>query len=391
MLDSRKQSDRYKLYSVAAKEHWLMEIEYRAYRGKLAAMLDENVNISQEKAAEIEQLVSLLLERATWQELIYRDYLCVPRMACLFRSQANNYRKALGQSLVDEKSEASYVSNGLAWGWRETWARWLNMLRLTLIRIRRFLNTLAPWLKNEKFIAIMKSCESHFSMIFSYAGWIFFIPRLMIHIGIILKHCFVPQGDESSLTPWLRFCIHLQRRWHELFNDIVWFTGGLMACFVITASMQIPLLFVLQCCDLFSAIFRSCVEINWAHDLLKEYDKSDPVYGQLELQIARLTQNRARDLINFSGLLLGVALMLPVCNFAPWLPLLGTLVMLAITGLRIYWNVNDNERKERLDVNNIIARKLGFFAQRQGTLKLCHKEGLPNDTGNPPLGLGFIK
>lgn len=373
MVKINSSSERYNKYTTAVRQSVTIEIEYRAAREALADLLRDENSFEQNKAS-IKALVNWLYEKAQYQEGLYRDHLCVPRLARAYRADAQFYARALGR---DENSTESivnqlgYTSNGWAWWWRQTWGNWLNILRLTIVRIRRFLNVLAAYLNNANFLAFMRMVESYVAVVFSYASWVSFIPRLILNTGIIFKHLLFPEpGSAENNYHWmLRLRIQFERRWNELLNDIVWVIGGFVNFCMIAPAMQPPLAVGLQCFDLCNALARSYVELHRVYDVLAEYCQDDILYAPIQKQALRMEVNRERDVWTFSGLVLGAVLMLPAVAVAPHIPVIAMGLVLMLTFVRIYWNNHDEDRRVRQEVDNMITLKLSDSSEDMRYLK----------------------
>jgi hypothetical protein len=243
-----------------------------------------------------------------------------------------------------------------------------NFPRLTAIRIRRFLLACMTF----EWFALCRQpitqIEQFTNPFFSYLGWFFFFPRLFLNvISFSQKVISKPwMSKEKHNLPWYlraEAYINLHRRGFEFWGDIVWFSGGVLLCFVLVGPVAYYRPFVIvgmQVSDLIMMLARSIIELNRLMLLKNEYDLSIKQGTQLE-NISYL--NALEERITFEKkvgflmitnnvlMVISVMTMLPVIiAINPLVPILGTLLGLATT---IRFAVNNAALQAELPRTNL--------------------------------------
>lgn len=130
-----------------------------------------------------------------------------------------------------EKDSKIFREFALFWNW----------LRLCLVRVKKVINTFAAFFKNSPtFRNLVAGLNTVADPIFSYLSWLFFLPRLFLHLSLLAKHTFpnifkkeAARKPEDRLKMKTRFCAHGLRRWFPLGNDLIWMIAGVLGCFVL--------------------------------------------------------------------------------------------------------------------------------------------------------------
>ena len=223
--------------------HPVLTIEYSVlcYNLKHSLAIQSKVN----NPALIEQLKAALI-LAELLEHVHLRYLVVPREVARLRGHQQTYRELLrdiaGYEFSPHLPGVGSVDVGLSITQRirDEIAEY-NWYRLLFTRSKRMLDLLDVVVTNSKqyhnFVTFMDKYTNTF---FAYLGWVFFIPRLSVNSILLLKHTLPwpwMDDDEKAIAWYVRFMAHLQRRWFELGNDLVWITAGLLNCFVFVGAL----------------------------------------------------------------------------------------------------------------------------------------------------------
>lgn len=118
-----------------------------------------------------------------------------------------------------------------------------NWLRLCLVRVRKVLNTLLPFLEKQAgFLQLVTFINKYTDKLFPYLAWIFFIPRLVVDLSLLAKGTarnFFKNKVEYKLDTSILFLAHLLRRWSRIGNDAVWMIAGILNCFILGPAFPI--------------------------------------------------------------------------------------------------------------------------------------------------------
>ncbi len=222
--------------------------------------------------------------------------------------------------------------------------RW-NLFRLFWVRSRRFISLLALYWQGD-FLQGFRATELGGTLfLFSYLAWLFFLPRLLVNLGLIYKHVF----DDAAMTEvekrlgWkVRLRAQLVRRWQELANDFAWFSSGITTCFFL--ANQIPavglyLAVAMQSYDLLVTSNRFVIEYRRLRKLKKELIAVKEDSKAANLLLADIDKRMTFDLIeliyswvNFLVLLACAILMTQFfAGLSPLIPIVAALTTVAVT------------------------------------------------------------
>lgn len=138
----------------------------------------------------------------------------------------------------------------------------VNWWRLFLIRLKRTVDASIPFIKSNEILNCLKQLEK-INPAINYLAWLFYLPRLLFNLNLLLVHTFWPRTDEESeLGTSLRFKMQWQRRWFEILNDLVWTAVGLINCFLLTSTPAMGLTVALYSFDTIMAICKWQIEMK---------------------------------------------------------------------------------------------------------------------------------
>lgn len=193
-----------------------------------------------------------------------------------------------------------------------------NWPRNFVIRSRRFFLSLDLCLTD--YITYHKTLlkiEKFSLPIVTYIAWIFFAPRLFVNIFNFLKHTipgFWMDDKEREIGIQERISAQIPERWFELANDCIWFTGGILNCFLFVGSLAVGsfyLLFYLQAYDVVASSIRLYVETRRMQEISSIYKNDDKTRKYLANQTYHEQKKLTLLIFQNSFLLLSLGLILP--------------------------------------------------------------------------------
>jgi hypothetical protein len=314
------------------KNHPVIVLEYSVHCTKLAR------NLLTQDASMLREQFEAALMMAELLECIYCHYLIVPREVAALVAEQNVYRAWLSIPLRDVESGSSFTKQIRDKTASSNWSR------LFLVRLRRLLIVITPFTQDfDRFREFVAKMEPLTAPVVVYLSWMFFVPRLLTNILLTLKH-LVPgywMSKKENDLGWESRCrAQSERRWMELANDSVWFSSGLVNCFVLTGALA-PISFytglVLQTYDLLLASIRAYLELSRMTLLEEQYQsmllRTDLMLNEIneiKQQLSVLKERRGFEsmrlylsITNNAVLVIAVALALPVFAFNPIFPALG--------------------------------------------------------------------
>lgn len=237
-----------------------------------------------------------------------------------------------------------YVSRVL--GTQAGHALW-NHPRLGGTRSRRLMAFLEPYLKSEAYTAFFKTIDPFMRFVLSYVNWLFFIPRLSLHLSLLGHHLFnyTQLADLERNVPFLtRFRAHWTRFGFEFIIDSYWFLNGLKLCFWLPGGALSPqgiiLSLIIQCLDLFCSVARAVVELRRLSNMASDLNAIEP-----NLALKSDNDKRFRFeafalgymVFHFSVLLMSLCLTLPsMAAISLALPVVGGTCAVLMTILTFY-------------------------------------------------------
>lgn len=379
--------------------HQLLQVEYNVHCVHLAHSFAEKSQQQSITEDELNILTEQLVAALAMAELlahIYHYYLDVPYEVLTLQNEQKHYRNLLrlrGYDFPNTEKLEKDSTDSFVQSVRETTANY-NWLRLFTIRIRRIFITLLPFLTDWKYLTgAINGIDSILGPTLNYVAWLFYVPRLMFNLLVLLKHLWptewVGMGAKEKDLDWLfRVEIHFKRRWFFLGNDSAWFIGGILGCFVLTGSLapigmyiSISIFFF----DVIMASLRAYVEMRRMDEIRNHYNKIaenlrssgasqaeieeiEEYQRQLEESFSTEEQRLIVGIVTTSTLFLAMCLAMPVLASMPIIPLIGALLVVTIT-LTAYiatnW-INEFAPKKNVEKieepgQSIFTRDMTFF------------------------------
>jgi hypothetical protein len=332
------------------QSHIALNFEYSVHCARLAHGF---LRKEKEEEAVLIQEIEAALTMAQLLEHVYQHQLKVPREVERLRRDQVVYRKLLASFAVDfidqdqseipkvspsSKDVRDFIANG-------------NWPRFFIIRSRRLLVSMIPFFDEfSQYTRFVRSIDQYLAPTLSYVAWLYFIPRLTVNLFLLAKHVIPGRwmSDEEMTLGWQdRLKAHLDRRWFELANDVVWFLGGLINCFMfigVLAPFNPYFSVALQAYDVFLATVRTFVEMGRLKNLKQDYlqmleepitiEERTDILNHLRFLEQRIEYEQKRmnlGIINNTILLLAMCVALPVLAFHPIMPFLAAIVILANT------------------------------------------------------------
>ncbi len=321
-------------------QHAKINIEYSVLCSKIACEWSSNTLEFREQMEEALQTAELL-------EMIYRDYMDVPRESDRLQKEQALMRAWLNREGVTRQTEANqlYVSKWI----RENTA-FVNLPRLFTVRARRLLMAIAPLTEAASpYRQSMQAIDQYAAPFLSHLAWLYFIPRITDHLVMIVKHTIEHDGmtDEEKALGWqTRLKLQLQARWPDLSNDLPWMIANCVSCFVLVGPL-LPYSIILSICmqfyEIIQVICLYVLETNNLHqqrdDYIsarnenpadsEEYRTVDAYIEHLNRRIDYETDRLWIPIINATVLLLAIILAAPI--FAPGYAVAGGVIAVSST------------------------------------------------------------
>ncbi|WED42708.1 hypothetical protein [Legionella cardiaca] len=347
------------------RSHAVLNFEYSVFCSKLANdLLQKNSGANSSLCDdELNEQVASALAMSELLTYIYRHYLSVPREVArlkeeqaIFRTwlQSRNYYQFEASNVVAQQDTKTMSSPGFFTQQVRDRTAWLNWPRLFTVRGRRVLTTLIqiPRIqKEEYFCRFILFADQFANPALTYFSWIFYVPRLAVNMVLLFKH-LIPgpwlEAKEKDLSWLTRLQGQLLRRWFELGNDVIWLTGGLLNCFVLTGALAPIGMYLTISFFLFDALWaglRAFIELGRLNKLEKQYAlmeqefrlnspeklKEIKEYQQhLQQRMSFERQRLTLSVITTSTLFLGMCLAIPA--FAnPVMVFIGAVLVVTIT------------------------------------------------------------
>ena len=257
------------------KNHQLLNIEYSAHCSKLARDLaSKNIDQLEEQIKEALMLAEIL-------EIIYRDYLIVPREAARLDKDKLVYKQLLASKYKFQDLNLPINANASLSNDIRLQTLPANLIRNIFARSKRLMILAIPLVNDgNKYSSWVKHLDSYVQPLFSYAAWMFFIPRISVNLFLTGKHLlpgYWMSDKEKSLGWQTRLNAQMERRWLELGNDIPALIVTSLSCFVLIGSLApiantvatISLLY-----DVFLSLERLRVETNRMNQLKAQYNRT---------------------------------------------------------------------------------------------------------------------
>lgn len=337
-------------YRPIIDQHAVLTIEYSVIRASIA---NDLANYSRDPKSEKEEQLKRKL-KALWAlaavlERVHREYLIVAREVNRLQRDQEEYRQWLSQLNLEIKFKQNlippnpyanvaflpqpirdYLPVSTQNIRRATGD--LNPIRLFLLRLRRLCLLIEIVLHDyEHYGKFLHSIDNAILMpFFRYFAWVFFLPRLLMNLGIIAWHVLFPRTKEEIALGWqARLEIHAYRRWSDLSNDTAWFLSGILTCFILTGPL-LPFVSYLgifmQLYDLTLSCIRLHIELSRLCNLREEYRRMDQ--GNVaEADVSALNRRIHLErkilyarVLNFLVLFIATCLTLPGVVISFWMP-----------------------------------------------------------------------
>lgn len=374
----------------------LLRFEYSVFCTRFIHDVESN------NAANIVNLTYDALAMAELLEIIYRDYLNVPREIIRLRHDQAIYRTILKNHNVTftplEKNDSEQFEFDSPIQYQiSTW----NWHRLGILRVRRCLNALdfIPFeLSSTRFW--MSQLNRVATPVLTYVSWMYFIPRLSINLAILAKHT-IPGWwitDKAYQLGWqARFLAEWEKRWFGIGNDAAGLTAGLINCFILTGASAPYTLYTsmaLQAFDMMWAMVRISKEISRLKGSLidlSDDSRSEDVESYRQFLNQRIAHEQNRlwlNVINTSVLLLSLVLAMPALAFHPVIPATGAF-MAAIMTATCYLKATQMDSNKPKDDISVLEKepsnhiKLNLFRPMPSDKKTQpSNEYSPTETNN---------
>ena len=322
--------------------HAKINFEYNVLCSKIALEFESTTDVYKlhEQMQEALRLAELL-------EIIYRDYLEVPREIARLRREQRLIRQWLGLAPAPSeiKEPKRYASEAIR---SETGN--INLYRLFSVRLRRFLVAISAVANSSSsYRDVMNGVDSYVGPFLNRLACVYFIPRIANNLAMMIKHTIRHpwMSDEEKNLDWqTRFRIQFNSRWQDLSNDLPWMAVNVVGWVVLTGSL-LPWGIVLSIAIQIYEVIQTCaLYLVDQHNLKLQRDE----YEQLLLNAApgseehqqitdyikhldeRIDYEEKRlwlPIRNALVLLIAISLVAPI--FSPWCAVLGGVIAVLIT------------------------------------------------------------
>lgn len=250
-------------------QHAQINIEYAVLCSQITCEWSNN------HTPAFRQNVEHALETAGLLEIIYDDYLDLPREVERLRKEQRFMRAWLNRENIDttHHSDQSYIEEDI-----HKLTVKINLPRLFLLRTKRLLMAIVPLTAtNSSYYRTMKAVDPYLAPLFSHVAWCIFIPRIACHLFLILKHTIEHDGmsnEEKAMGVANRLSVQLMARWVDLTNDIPWLMANCVSCFLLVGPLlpyNIVLSIAMQFYEIAQSMLIYLVELHHLHEQQKHY------------------------------------------------------------------------------------------------------------------------
>lgn len=187
------------------------------------------------------------------------------RMLCCHKGRAIDYENPFMQTDYDDpnhnvaytfsqtiRSNLNALGGGKLRAFRKELFPLLNVIRLTfLVRMENVIDKFALLLGSP----ISQQLYVHMVSIFSWTqflGWIFYLPRIATNMVVSIHNARRSAAfNEVGLSVWMKIKRFFSMLWHntserkwQYFNDFAWAAIGMCTCFIPSASVLTPVLYL---------------------------------------------------------------------------------------------------------------------------------------------------
>jgi hypothetical protein len=284
---------------------------------------------------------------------------------------ANKYDNSL--LLLNEGKHRSYSSPIRAWTLD------FNLYRLGILRIRRLMLSLNDIFVLNDLKWWVDTFDPYVRAVMSVVNFLYFFPRFLSHIAMIIKHVFIEQWlteEAKQLSLWMRFKVQWVRRWEILLRDSLWLANGILNFFVLLGAWgawSLPINAFFQFVEVllnlylmydFWAQYRDTLKSLSDDDLFEGVSMDKPRQDFLEDLKKRFLleeKNRYQRLINSTLVLMSN---LFVCAafiaISVYFPLVGALLGVLMTFVQLYtrfaWESARSEIKEPFKLPSVYQK-----------------------------------
>ena len=373
-------------YNKVVPLHLVMNLEYSLLGQQLRAKFLSQQQIDREELQE--QLIAALM-LAELLEHIYEHYLIIPREVRRLRQQQNLYRELLAGLIENfpknpkEVEEVPSLTQEVRNMTVET-----NLYRLLFTRSKRALDFITLIAQSDGYLNFVRIMDKALDPIIAYLAWIFFLPRLLVNLFVVIKHTvhgwWMDDDTEGSLDWTARFNAQIKRRWFELGNDIVWFSAGFLNCFYLVGALA-PFAFYVSfaafAIDIILSLTRTFIELSRLYELRAQYaamlnephsakeekqinEQLDTIDKQIAFEQYRLVSH----LITTVAIFLAICCALPIFAANPIIPVVGAicLAMICVINFALTEEIAESRPVDTIERAPALA-KLGFFSKKQAT------------------------
>jgi len=322
--------------------HAKINFEYNVLCSKIALEFQSTTatHALHEQMKEALKLAELL-------EIIYRDYLDVPREIARLRKEQRLIQQWLGLAPdpSEIKEQERYASETIRIGTGN-----LNLYRLFSVRLRRFIVAISAVTSNtSSYQDVINGIDSYVGPFLSRAACVYFIPRIANNLAMMIKHTIKHpwMSDEEKRLGWqTRFRIQFNSRWQDLSNDLPWMAANVVGLAVLTGellpwgivlSIGIQLYEVAQTCALYLVDQHNLKLQRAEYEKLllntvagsEEYKKITDYMKHLDDRIDYEEKRLWLPIRNAIILFLAISFAAPI--FSPWFMVLGGVIAVWIT------------------------------------------------------------
>ncbi len=369
-LGARTDRSKQNFFESLVRLHPLLELEYSVHCTHLAHNLARAGQIlSEEEKRELTNQLLAALAMAELLEYIYYHYLDVQSEVLRLQNEQELYRSLLSSQYEFSRLPKYEVDPAFSDSFSQDvrWVTaWFNFPRLFAVRIRRVLIMLLPILQN--FVVygrLFDFADQFVASVLNRVAWLFFAPRLAVNLFLLLQHVINPlmAEKEAELSWVVRLQAQLQRRWFLLANDSVWFTFGLLNCYVFTGALTPVSVYVMTSLffyDVIVASIRAFIELRRINEIREKYNN---IRGATNEECAEIINYRKHldqrlscewerirlGVFSMVGLFLGMFWTMPLFASNPIIPLIGAIIVLVVTIATCLENNRIENRLNELD------------------------------------------
>lgn len=322
-------------------QHAKINLEYNVLCSKIATEFASN-------PPDLREQIIAALKTAELLEVIYRDYLVVPREIKRLKEEQRALRQWLSPNITRSKkksAEKTYTSETIRGK-----TGLINLPRLFTVRLRRLLVAISMMTSaTSDYHQTISNIDSYLGPVLSNLAWLYFIPRIADNLAMMIKHTVLHpwMNEEEKELGWqTRLRVQFNSRWQELSNDIPWMIGNTLGCFVFVGTLlpyAIVLALVMQLYEVIQSYIIYQTEIDNLEQQRQEYqtllfnstpgseeNKQINAYLEhLEKRIAYETRRVWLPLRTALILMLAISLAAPI--FSPVFAVLGGIIAVLVT------------------------------------------------------------